>query len=123
MKKRILVVDDDYDLVDSIRIYLEDAGYDVVAAYDGKEALKVAREKTPDLAILDVNLPELDGFRVAQTLQHDEDTVSIRIVFLTIRDSEFDEYVGRSSGGVAYVRKPFRWEELMREIHIGLAQA
>jgi two-component system OmpR family response regulator len=107
---RLLVVDDEQVLVDLLSDALRFAGYEVVAARTGREALKVASDARPDLVILDVNLPDLDGFEVIRRLRRDGNAVPV--VFLTARDDPDDLRAGFGGGGDDYITKPFSLEEL-----------
>jgi len=88
----ILVVDDEANIVELTRLYLTNAGYDVLAAHDGQEALRLARTEKPDLLILDLMLPVLDGFEVCRRLR--QDGQDIPIIMLTARDDDVDKIVG-----------------------------
>ena len=107
---RLLVADDEQVLVDLLTDALRFAGYDVHAATDGREALRVAADVGPDLVLLDVNMPDLDGFEVCRRLRADGDQVPV--VFLTARDDPEDLRTGFTRGGDDYVTKPFSLEEL-----------
>ncbi|MCZ7527193.1 MAG: response regulator transcription factor [Acidimicrobiia bacterium] len=107
---RLLVVDDEEPLVELLRDALRFAGFDVRTARGGLEALQVAADQHPDLLVLDVNLPDLDGFEVCRRLRRDGDDVPV--VFLTARDDPDDLRVGFTRGGDDYVTKPFSLEEL-----------
>jgi len=90
-KKKVLVVDDERDIIKALMIRLQGAGYEVVTAFDGAQAIFVAHKEKPDLIILDIRMPAGDGFSVAEKLKHSTNTVSIPIIFLTggpERDSE-----------------------------------
>jgi len=107
---RLLVVDDEEALVDLLGDALRFAGYEVHTAGTGFEALRQAAELQPDLMVLDVNLPDLDGFEVCQRLRRDGEDVPV--VFLTARDEPGDLRAGFTRGGDDYVTKPFSLEEL-----------
>jgi two-component system OmpR family response regulator len=107
---RLLVVDDEEALVDLLGDALRFAGYEVHTAGTGFEALRQAAELGPDLMVLDVNLPDLDGFEVCQRLRRDGEDVPV--VFLTARDDPGDLRAGFTRGGDDYVTKPFSLEEL-----------
>lgn len=106
-KKRILVVDDEAELVKAIKIRLELAGFEVFAAYNGNEALEKVRQNPPDLVILDLMLPKIDGFKVCRILKFDEKYKGIPIIMLTARAQESDQKVGADVGADAYIMKPF----------------
>ncbi|MHA6264233.1 response regulator [Arenibacterium sp. CAU 1754] len=110
---KILVVDDDPRLRDLVAIALERAGFAVVTAADGQIALTHAARETPDLVVLDVGLPELDGFEVCRRLRTKSE---VPILFLTARDDEIDRVVGLELGADDYVTKPFSPRELVARV-------
>jgi two-component system alkaline phosphatase synthesis response regulator PhoP len=111
--RTILVVDDEPKIVQLARDYLEHAGFVVVTAHDGKAALNSARGKRPDLVILDLGLPELDGLDVARALRAES---NVPIVMLTGRSEESDKLVGLELGADDYVTKPFSPKELVARV-------
>jgi two-component system, OmpR family, alkaline phosphatase synthesis response regulator PhoP len=111
--RTILVVDDEPKIVQLARDYLEHAGFVVVTAHDGKAALNSARGKRPDLIILDLGLPELDGLDVARALRAES---NVPIVMLTGRSEESDKLVGLELGADDYVTKPFSPKELVARV-------
>ena len=113
MGKRILVVDDEPQIVRVLRGYLQKAGYVVLTANDGREALRVARQERPDLLILDLMLPGVDGLDVARALRREED---IPIIMLTARVEETDRIVGLELGADDYVTKPFSPREVVARV-------
>lgn len=115
MAKTILVVEDEKDIIEMLRYNLQKEGYHVVVAEDGKRALEMSL-KLPELILLDVMLPELDGWEVARRLRHDNKTNHIPIVFLTARTSEMDEVVGLELGADDYIVKPISLPKLMARI-------
>jgi len=115
-KKRILVVDDEQDLVRAVQIRLEHAGYEISVAYDGKEALEKARKEKPDLILLDLMLPKMDGYKVCRMLKFDEKYKNIPIIMLTARAQESDQKLGLETGADAYLTKPFQHEVVLAKI-------
>ncbi len=115
-KQRILVVDDEPDLVKAIQIRLEQANYEVIVAYNGQEALERARRDKPDLIILDLMLPKIDGFKVCRMLKFDGENKQIPIIMLTARAQKSDEEVGMEVGADAYITKPFAHEIVLAKI-------
>ena len=113
MSTKVLVVDDEPPIVDLLVYNLERANYQVLVARDGEEALVVARREQPDLIILDLMLPGLDGFEVCRTLRRERD---VPIIMLTARDAEIDRVVGLELGADDYVVKPFSVRELIARI-------
>lgn len=107
MRKKILVVDDDAELVELVSFNLKQAGYAVGTASDGVEALKKARTLEPDLIVLDIMMPELDGFAVCEILRRDRVTASIPIMMLTALSSELGRMAGLGSGATDFLTKPF----------------
>ncbi|HEV8198933.1 MAG TPA: response regulator [Candidatus Polarisedimenticolia bacterium] len=116
MSQTILVVDDEKDIVDLMRYNLVQAGFRVVSAFDGQQALDLARRERPDLVVLDLMLPTLPGTEVARLLRQEEKTRSIPIVMLTARGSEVDRIVGFELGADDYVVKPFSPRELVLRV-------
>ncbi len=119
-QRRILVVDDEPDLVHAVRLYLEMEGYLVFAASNGYEALEKVREKLPDLVVLDVMMPEMDGF---ETLQKIREAHTIPVIMLTVRGEEADKVRGLQLGADDYVTKPFSQRELLSRIQAVLRRA
>lgn len=113
MAKRILVVDDERRLVQVVRGYLEEAGYEVVTASNGREALFVAREQQPNLIILDLMMPELDGWEFIRQHRRERDTP---IIMLTARVEDADKVTGLELGADDYVTKPFSPRELVARV-------
>jgi DNA-binding response OmpR family regulator len=110
----ILVVDDDRKTVDLVRLYLERAGYDVRVAYDGRQALDQVRQQRPDLVVLDLMLPQLDGLDVCHVLQREPRAVPV--IMLTARTTEEDKLSGLETGADDYVTKPFSPRELVARV-------
>ena len=116
MRKKILIVEDDTDLLEVMRLSLKSAGYSIATATNGIEALRKARTLTPDLIVLDLILPELDGFAVCETLRKDRVTAEVPIIVVTGLASEFTRLAGFESGATDYVTKPFMPSELVSKI-------
>ncbi|MFC1508160.1 response regulator transcription factor [Candidatus Omnitrophota bacterium] len=106
-KKRILLVDDEEDLRNMLKFRLEATSYDVIEAADGQEGLSKARTERPDLIILDLMLPKIDGFKVCRMLKFDEKYKAIPIIMFTARAQKQDQDLGKEMGADAYVTKPF----------------
>lgn len=113
---RILVVDDEQDLVWAVRHSLSDEGYEVLTAYDGVEALAVALRYHPDLVILDIRMPGLDGFEVCRKLRRNPNMAAVPILFLTVCTGTKDRIKGLDEGGDDYLPKPFDLQELKARI-------
>jgi len=116
MAQTILVVDDERDIVELVRYNLTQAGYRVVSATDGRQAVELARREHPDLVVLDLMLPVLPGAEVARALKQDEKTRSTPILMLTARGEEVDRVVGFELGADDYVVKPFSPRELVLRV-------
>ena len=114
--KRILVVDDESDLVEMVKIRLEASGYEVAAAYDGQEALNSVKERKPDLIILDLMLPKIDGYKVCGLLKSSRKYKDIPIILFTARAQESDKEMGKEAGADAYIVKPFEPKVLLDKI-------
>jgi DNA-binding response OmpR family regulator len=111
--KKVLVVDDDVKTVELVRLYLDRDGYQVLTAYDGIEALRLARESRPDLIVLDLMLPDIDGLEVCRTLRHESD---VPVIMLTARTTDQDKLTGLDLGADDYVTKPFSPKELAARV-------
>jgi len=117
MAKKILVVDDEKPIVDIEKFNLNKEGYDVYVAYDGEEALEQVKEVDPDLIILDLMLPKMDGLEVAREVRKTKDTP---IIMVTAKDSELDKVLGLELGADDYVTKPFSNRELVARVKANL---
>jgi len=115
-KKKILVVDDEVDLVETVRFPLEMEGFDVLVSYNGEDALNQARKVSPDLIILDLMLPKLDGYKVCRLLKFDERYKHIPILMLTAKTQEKDKTLGMETGANEYITKPFEMDYLMEKV-------
>jgi len=115
-KKKILLVDDEAQLVEMLKMRLEVNGYEVAAAHDGTEALKKVIDESPDLIILDIMLPKVDGFRVCRMLKADERYRTIPVLLLTALASEEDREAGRKAMADGFIAKPFSAEELIERV-------
>jgi two-component system alkaline phosphatase synthesis response regulator PhoP len=111
--KRVLVVDDDAKTVELVKLYLKRDGYRVLTAYDGLEALRLAREGHPDLIVLDLMLPGIDGLEVCRTIRDESD---VPIIMLTAKTTDQDKLVGLDLGADDYVTKPFSPRELAARV-------
>jgi len=116
IKKKILVVDDEQDLLDFVKIRLEANDYSVVTALDGKEGLAVFKKESPDLVLLDILMPKLDGFQVCQKLKADPLTKNIPVIMLTAVDREKDIIQSKHVGANGYIVKPFDAKTLLFNI-------
>ncbi|HEX7860193.1 MAG TPA: response regulator transcription factor [Verrucomicrobiae bacterium] len=121
-KQKVLIVDDEPDTVELIEFNLKNAGYETVSAADGAEAIRKARTNAPDLIILDLMLPEIDGLHVCKLLQADPSTAGIPIMMLTAKAAEVDRVLGLELGARDYVTKPFSPRELTLRVRNLLAK-
>jgi len=116
VKPRILVVDDEPDAVELLEFNLKNSGFTVASAADGQEALRRARSETPDLILLDVMLPEVDGLEVCKILRRDTATSAIPIIMVTAKAAEVDRVLGLELGADDYLTKPFSPRELVLRV-------
>ncbi|GER82573.1 MULTISPECIES: response regulator transcription factor [Thermogemmatispora] len=117
---KILVADDDRDMVDILSYWLKGHGYEVVRAFDGEQAIKRWRETLPDLVILDVEMPKIDGFEVCRQMRNETNSM---VLILTAHDQEEDEIRGLELGADDYLRKPFSPRQLLARIKAILRRA
>ncbi len=115
-KPKILVIDDEPDAVELVEFNQKQAGFEVITAADGAEALRQGRSHLPDLVVLDLMLPEIDGLEVCKLLRHDPTTAAIPIVMVTAKAAEVDRILGLELGADDYVTKPFSPRELVLRI-------
>lgn len=115
-KHKILLVDDEKDLVETLTFRLVSNNFDVISAYDGEKALGKIKEHRPDLIILDLMLPKLDGYKVCRICKFDEDLKKIPIILFTARAQESDNKQGEEVGADAYITKPFEPQILLGKI-------
>ena len=114
--KKILIVDDEVDLVETVRFPLEIEGFDTLVSYNGEDALNQARKEKPDLIILDLMLPKLDGYKVCRLLKFDERYKHIPILMLTAKTQEKDKILGKETGADEYITKPFEMDYLLEKV-------
>lgn len=113
MARKILVVDDERHIVRLVQVNLERAGYEIVTAYDGVEALEKVKNDAPDMIVLDVMMPRMDGFEVLKNLQADPRYQNIPVIMLTAKAQDADIFKGWASGVSSYLTKPFNPRELL----------
>lgn len=116
-RRRVLLADDDAGLRRLIGTTLGTDDFDVLHATDGEEALQIARQQRPELVVLDVNMPKLDGFEVCRHLKSEPDTAGIKVVMLTARSAEVDRAKGRAAGADDYFIKPFSPVQLLNTVY------
>jgi two-component system alkaline phosphatase synthesis response regulator PhoP len=120
MSRKILIADDEQHILDTIRAYLKEAGFQVVAARDGREALFTFRHEQPDLVILDVMMPEMDGWETARLIRRESD---VPVIFLTARVDDVDQITGLELGADEYITKPFSPRVLVAQVRAVLRRA
>jgi len=123
MSARILVVDDDPQIARLVRSYLEQAGFQVLVAYDGEQALHVLRRERPDCLVLDLMLPKRDGWNLTRLIRSDEHLATTPILMLTARVEDTDKLIGLELGADDYVTKPFNPQELAARVRALLRRA
>ncbi len=121
-KKTILLVDDEPDLLESLSIRFKASGYNVLTAVDGLDALQKARTLSPDLIILDLMLPKMDGYKVARLLKFDNRYSHIPILILSARGQDLDKEMGKNAGADDYMVKPFVSVDLISRVERLLAE-
>jgi two-component system alkaline phosphatase synthesis response regulator PhoP len=121
-QKKIMIVDDEVDLVETVRFPLEMEGFNVMVSYNGEDALNKARKESPDLIILDLMLPKLDGYKVCRLLKFDEKYKHIPILMLTAKTQEKDKTLGMETGADEYITKPFEMDYLMEKVKAYLSK-
>ena len=121
MNRKVLIVDDERSIVDILRYNLEKNDMTAVCAYDGAEGLRLARECDPDVILLDVMLPEMDGFEVCRTLRAEGNNVPI--IMITAREEETDKVFGLELGADDYITKPFSMRELLARVRTKMRRA
>lgn len=121
MAKRILIVDDEKNIVDILSFILKKEGFDIITAYDGKEGLEAALTKSPDLVLLDVMLPYMDGFEVCGEIRKQDKLLPI--IMLTAREEESDKVMGLELGADDYIVKPFKNRELIARVKTNIRRS
>jgi len=114
--RRVMVVDDDREIVEMTRLILESGGYQVVQAFSGEDALKSLPAERPDLILLDINMPGMDGWELLKLLKVDEATQGIPVAMFSIRFELRDKVLGLKEGAFDYITKPFSYDELLSRV-------
>jgi len=115
-EKKILIVDDEADIVETLKFLIESEGINCITAFDGEEALNKTKKEDPDLIILDVMLPKINGYKVCRLLKFDAKYKDIPILMVTARSQEEDKIIGSETGADEYITKPFNIEDLISTI-------
>ena len=114
--KKILIVDDEQDIVESLKFVLETADFTCYCAYNGEDGLRLAKELVPDLIILDVMMPKINGFKISRLLKYDAKYKNIPILMVTARTQEEDKLIGEETGADEYITKPFELDEVVKKV-------
>ncbi len=114
--KKILIVDDEQDIVESLKFVLEVSGYNCYCAYNGEDGLKLAKELIPDLIILDVMMPKINGYKISRLLKYDNKYKDIPIIMLTARSQTEDKLIGEETGVNEYITKPFELDQVVKKV-------
>jgi len=115
--KKILIVDDEQDIVESLKFVLETSDYICYCAYNGEDGLRLAKEIMPDLIILDVMMPKINGYKISRLLKFDNKYKNIPILMLTARSQEEDKLIGEETGADEYITKPFDLEYVLQKVN------
>ena len=116
MSKRILIADDETDIVETLQFMLEVEGFECLTAYNGEEALNLAKREIPDLLILDVMMPKINGYKVCRLLKFDSKYKNIPILMVTARSQEEDKIIGEETGADEYITKPFEINDVVEKV-------
>ena len=114
--KKILIVDDEADIIEILQFILEAEGFKCITAFDGEEGLKLAREIHPDLIILDVMMPKINGYKISRLLKYDNKYKDIPILMITARSQEEDKIIGEETGADEYITKPFNVDFVVEKV-------
>ena len=115
--KKILIVDDEQDKVESLKFVLEVTGYTCYCAYNGEDGLRMAKEIMPDLIILDVMMPKINGYKISRLLKYDKKYKDIPIIMVTARSQEEDKLIGEETGADEYITKPFDLDYVVQRVN------
>lgn len=114
--KKILIVDDEQDIVETLKFMLEMQGYECFCAYDGEVGLNMAKEIIPDLMILDVMMPKINGYKISRLLKYDKKYKDIPIIMVTARSQDDDKMIGQETGVNEYITKPFELDDVIAKV-------
>ncbi|MBQ6515688.1 response regulator [bacterium] len=121
--KKILIVDDEQDIVESLKFVLEVSGFSCYCAYNGEDGLKMAKELVPDLIILDVMMPKINGYKISRLLKFDAKYKDIPILMVTARSQDEDKLIGEETGVDEYITKPFELDEIVKKVEEYIGKA
>ena len=116
MTKKILIIDDEQDIVETLQFTLSTEGYDCSVAFDGEAGLNLAKEIHPDLIILDVMMPKINGYKISRLLKYDNAYKDIPILMITARSQNEDKAIGEETGADEYITKPFELEYVLSKV-------
>ncbi len=116
MPKKVLIVDDEPNIVLSLEFLMEEAGYEVRSVADGQQALDAVREEVPDLILLDIMLPKLDGYEICREIRANPQAKDVRVIMLTAKGREVDQEKGLAFGADEYITKPFSTREVVEKV-------
>ncbi len=114
--KKILIVDDEADIIEILQFVLEAQGYECITAMDGEEGLRLAKELLPDLIILDVMMPKINGYKISRLLKYDAKYKNIPILMITARSQEEGKNIGEETGVDEYITKPFQVDYVLQKV-------
>lgn len=114
--KKILIVDDEQDIVESLKFVLEAADFTCYTAFNGEDGLRLAKEIMPDLIILDVMMPKINGYKISRLLKYDNKYKNIPILMITARSQKEDKLIGEETGADEYITKPFELDEVVKKV-------
>ena len=115
--KKVVIVDDEQDIVASLKFVLENEGYDCYTAFNGEDGLKTAKEIIPDLIVLDIMMPKMNGYKISRLLKFDNKYKDIPIIMLTARSQEEDKLIGEETGADEYITKPFDLDVVIDKVN------
>ncbi len=118
MGNRIFIADDESGFVSTLKSRLEFEGFEVTTAPDGKSAMELIPDEEPDLILLDIMMPEMNGYQVCRELKEDPETSPIPVLMLTAKSQESDKFWGMEAGADSYITKPFEMDELIKEVKV-----
>ena len=115
--KKILIVDDEKDIVETLSFMLKTKGFECICAYDGEEGLSLAKNSNPDLVILDVMMPKINGYKICRLLKFDNKYKKIPIIMITARSQDEDKIIGEETGADEYITKMFELSDVLEKIY------